>query len=104
MFETIQDYAWEIRSPSEPPRYSECFGFRTLLRLDTDTGIITTSMVNVCVRMFLEKRDHVLGQFTKSFMQLTVPDEKVELVDTFLTQLYAELERDPMWISKDCVV
>ncbi|KAB7498638.1 GTPase-activating protein and VPS9 domain-containing protein 1 [Armadillidium nasatum] len=72
---------------------------KLLLKLETDTSIVMTSMVNVCVRMFLEKRDESLAQFTRNFMQLTVPDEKVELVESFLGRLYSELERDPMWLS-----
>lgn len=59
-----------------------------------------SSIVGVCVRMFLEQREHSLSRFTHDFMLLTVPDEKVQLVENFLLQLYAELERDPMWISE----
>lgn len=58
-----------------------------------------SSIVGVCVRMFLERREQSLSRFTHDFMLLTVPDEKVQLVENFLMQLYSELERDPMWIS-----
>ncbi|CAL4099243.1 unnamed protein product, partial [Meganyctiphanes norvegica] len=68
-------------------------------RINVDANVICNSMVGLCVRLFLEKRDKVLSEFTYDFTQLTVPDEKVQLVENFLTKLYAELERDPMWIS-----
>ena len=71
-----------------------------LARLETDTSVVMTSMVGVCVRMFLEKRDTALARFTQAFTQLTASDDKVNQVEKFLNQLYAELERDPMWISK----
>ena len=76
------------------------FFFRLLSRIKGDTNIIMTSMVNVCVSMFLEKRETILSDFSKEFSQLTAPDEKVDLVESFLAKLHAEVERDPMWISK----
>ncbi|XP_076061882.1 GTPase activating protein and VPS9 domains 1 isoform X2 [Oratosquilla oratoria] len=72
---------------------------KLLSRLDVDCSVIMASLVNVCVRLFLERREQQLARFTFEFTQVTVPDEKVQLVEKFLTQLYAELERDPMWIS-----
>lgn len=68
-------------------------------RINVDANVICNSMVGLCVRLFLEKRDKLLSEFTYDFTQLTVPDEKVQLVENFLTKLYGELERDPMWIS-----
>lgn len=73
---------------------------RLLARIDADTEVVMSSIVGVCVRMFLERREQNLSRFTHEFTVLTVPDEKVQLVENFLSQLYSELERDPMWISK----
>ncbi|XP_063878825.1 GTPase-activating protein and VPS9 domain-containing protein 1-like isoform X2 [Scylla paramamosain] len=72
---------------------------KLLSRIKADSVVVMSSIVGVCVRMFLERRDQCLGRFTHDFTLLTVPDEKVQLVENFLTQLYSELERDPMWIS-----
>lgn len=73
---------------------------RLLSRIKADSLVVMSSIVGVCVRMFLERREQCLSRFTHDFMLLTVPDEKVQLVENFLMQLYSELERDPMWISK----
>ena len=75
-------------------------GTRLLSRIKADSLVVMSSIVGVCVRMFLERRDQCLSRFTRDFTLLTVPDEKEQLVDNFLTQLYSELERDPMWISE----
>ncbi|XP_047500303.1 GTPase-activating protein and VPS9 domain-containing protein 1-like isoform X1 [Penaeus chinensis] len=72
---------------------------KLLARIDADAEVVMASIVGVCVRMFLERREHNLSRFTHEFTVLTVPDEKVQLVENFLSQLYNELERDPMWIS-----
>ncbi|KAG0720177.1 GTPase-activating protein and VPS9 domain-containing protein 1 [Chionoecetes opilio] len=72
---------------------------KLLSRIKADSLVVMSSIVGVCVRMFLERREHCLGRFTRDFTILTVPDEKVQLVENFLTQLHSELERDPMWIS-----
>lgn len=76
------------------------FHSRLLSRIDADTAVVMSSIVGVCVRMFLERREQSLSHFTHDFTVLTVPDEKVQLVENFLSQLYSELERDPMWISE----
>lgn len=81
----------------------DCLHFiptRLLSRIKADSLVVMSSIVGVCVRMFLERREQCLSRFTHDFTLLTVPDEKVQLVENFLTQLYSELERDPMWISE----
>ncbi|XP_045595997.1 GTPase-activating protein and VPS9 domain-containing protein 1 isoform X2 [Procambarus clarkii] len=72
---------------------------KLLSRINADGAVVMSSIVGVCVRMFLERREQNLSRFTHDFTVLTVPDEKVQLVENFLTQLFSELERDPMWIS-----
>ncbi|KAK4303813.1 hypothetical protein Pmani_024199 [Petrolisthes manimaculis] len=72
---------------------------KLLLRISADTMVVMSSIVGECVRRFLERREQILSRFTHDFTLLTVPDEKVQLVETFLSQMYADLERDPMWIS-----
>ncbi|XP_069937394.1 GTPase-activating protein and VPS9 domain-containing protein 1 [Cherax quadricarinatus] len=73
---------------------------KLLSRINADGAVVMSSIVGVCVRMFLERREQSLSRFTHDFTVLTVPDEKVQLVENFLSQLFSELERDPMWISK----
>ncbi|KAK7074988.1 GTPase-activating protein and VPS9 domain-containing protein 1 [Halocaridina rubra] len=72
---------------------------KLLARINADTEVIMSSIVGVCLRMFLERREDVISHFTHKFALITDPDEKVQLVEDLLRQLYAELERDPMWIS-----
>ncbi|XP_066958236.1 GTPase-activating protein and VPS9 domain-containing protein 1 [Macrobrachium rosenbergii] len=72
---------------------------KLLARINADTEVIISSIVGVCLRMFLERREEIISQFTHKFALITDPDEKVQLVENLLGQLYSELERDPMWIS-----
>lgn len=54
-------------------------------------------LVAVCVRLFLEQRESRLAQFEDDFQQLTMPDEKTDLLDSFLLSLTAEMDRDAIW-------
>jgi hypothetical protein len=47
--------------------------------------------------MFLEKREQMLVSFTAEFQQLTLADEKTDLLNNFLHALSLEMEKDPMW-------
>jgi hypothetical protein len=47
--------------------------------------------------MFLEKREEMLGNFTAEFQQLTLADEKTDLLDNFLRTLSLEMDKDPTW-------
>jgi hypothetical protein len=47
--------------------------------------------------MFLEKREEMLGSFTAEFQQLTLADEKTDLLDNFLRTLSIEMDKDPTW-------
>jgi hypothetical protein len=47
--------------------------------------------------MFLEKREQMLGSFTAEFQQLTLADEKTDLLNNFLHTLALEMDKDPMW-------
>ncbi|KAG7172154.1 GTPase-activating protein and VPS9 domain-containing protein 1-like [Homarus americanus] len=80
------------------PEFGQPTGNELLSRINADGAVVMSSIVGVA-RMFLERREHSLSRFTHDFTVLTVPDEKVQLIENFLSQLYSELERDPMWIS-----
>jgi len=47
--------------------------------------------------MFLERREQMLGSFTAEFQQLTLADEKTDLLNNFLHTLALEMDKDPMW-------
>jgi len=71
--------------------------FRLTERLKCDREVCSRFLVAVCVRMFLEKREQMLGSFTAEFQQLTLADEKTDLLNNFLHTLALEMDKDPMW-------
>ncbi|KAI5692271.1 hypothetical protein M8J77_000910 [Diaphorina citri] len=64
------------------------------VKCDKDVGY--KFLVSICVRLFLENRESSVVQFTDEFKQLTLPDEKNDLLDNFLSKLYEDLEKDPI--------
>ncbi|XP_033609834.1 GTPase-activating protein and VPS9 domain-containing protein 1 isoform X3 [Cryptotermes secundus] len=66
-------------------------------RLKCDCQVCSRFLVAVCVTMFLEKREQILGSFTAEFQQLTLADEKTDLLDNFLHTLSVEMDKDPTW-------
>ncbi|XP_069695345.1 GTPase-activating protein and VPS9 domain-containing protein 1 [Periplaneta americana] len=66
-------------------------------RLKCDRQVCSRFLVAVCVTMFLEKREQMLGNFTAEFQQLTLADEKTDLLDNFLHTLALEMDKDPTW-------
>ncbi|XP_054272396.1 receptor-mediated endocytosis protein 6 homolog [Macrosteles quadrilineatus] len=66
-------------------------------RLKNDKTVSSAFLIAVCVRIFLEKREAMLDQFTAEFQQLTLADEKNDLLDSFLQTLTAEMDRDSLW-------
>ncbi|XP_021936373.1 receptor-mediated endocytosis protein 6 homolog isoform X2 [Zootermopsis nevadensis] len=66
-------------------------------RLKCDRQVCSRFLVAVCVTMFLEKREEILGSFTVEFQQLTLADEKTDLLDNFLHTLSLEMDKDPTW-------
>lgn len=72
-------------------------GFRLTERLKCDRQVCSRFLVAVCVTMFLEKREEMLGSFTVEFQQVTLADEKTDLLDNFLHTLSLEMDKDPIW-------
>lgn len=72
-------------------------GFRLTERLKCDRQVCSRFLVAVCVTMFLEKREQMLGSFTAEFQHLTLADEKTDLLDNFLHTLSLEMDKDPTW-------
>lgn len=74
-----------------------CTVFRLTERLKNDKLVCCAFLIAVCVRIFLEKREAMLDHFTSEFQQLTLADEKNDLLDSFLQSLTVEMDRDPLW-------
>lgn len=54
----------------------------------------------MCVRLFLEKYDNDVKAFCEEFRQLTMVDEKYDLLMNFLQSLYAMMRPETMWQGK----
>ncbi|XP_014237256.1 receptor-mediated endocytosis protein 6 homolog isoform X1 [Trichogramma pretiosum] len=66
-------------------------------RVKCDGDAVNSHLVLVCVKVFLDKWDKILQTFFDQFKKLTVSDEKQDLVDGFLNNLYTEMENDLIW-------
>lgn len=53
----------------------------------------------MCVQRHLKHREEDLRDFETNFQQLLMPDEKTELLYSFLEGVVAEMERDPLWTN-----
>ncbi|KAK3920325.1 Receptor-mediated endocytosis protein 6-like protein [Frankliniella fusca] len=76
---------------------------RMIERIKCEGAVCNRCVVSVCVRMFLERREGQVNDFTEEFQQLTLADEKTDLLENFLLTLAADMERDPFWsgVNKD---
>ncbi|KAK6641198.1 hypothetical protein RUM44_012907 [Polyplax serrata] len=70
---------------------------RMIERIETDSRVCQKFLVALCVRIFLERREDLCSSFSKEFQQLSLPDEKTDLLDKFLMELSQQLERDHNW-------
>lgn len=52
---------------------------------------------SICVRLFLQKREQPLLQFTTEFHSLTLADEKSDLLRNFLSTLEKQVDSDATW-------
>ncbi|XP_029846298.2 receptor-mediated endocytosis protein 6 homolog [Ixodes scapularis] len=68
-----------------------------LRRTQRDRDVCQTHLATLCVRHFLDPREHHLQTFSRSFQGLTVGDEKAQLVEKFLQFLFRGMEVDPTW-------
>ncbi|QQP35680.1 GTPaseactivating protein and VPS9 domaincontaining protein 1like [Caligus rogercresseyi] len=72
---------------------------RLLSRMNIDRDVCTSYLVYVVVRFFLEEREKSLHMFVQKFKELTVPDEKTALMNSFLSSMNEALLSDPIWSS-----
>uniref|UniRef100_A0A1B6E0D7 Receptor-mediated endocytosis protein 6 homolog n=1 Tax=Clastoptera arizonana TaxID=38151 RepID=A0A1B6E0D7_9HEMI len=70
---------------------------RLIERVKCDRTVCSAFLIAVCVRLFLEKRETLINEFTTEFQQLTLPDEKNDLLDKFLHKLSVDMDRDSIW-------
>ncbi len=70
---------------------------RLLSRMEVDQRVCSQVLVSVCVRLFLERREKQLQQFVTSFRETSVADEKTASVESFLAELWTQLEEEPTW-------
>ncbi|XP_067940772.1 GTPase-activating protein and VPS9 domain-containing protein 1-like [Watersipora subatra] len=75
-----------------------------LLTLNRDKESCFSSLIQECVKVFLEKRDSRLRLLQKNFAKLQSPDEKAAELEECLSFLYAELDRDGMWTGANAVM
>lgn len=68
-----------------------------LRRTQRDRDVCQTHLATLCVRHFLDPREHHVQTFSRSFQGLTVGDEKAQLVEKFLQFLFRGMEVDPTW-------
>lgn len=66
-------------------------------RIKCERAVCDRCVVSVCVRMFLERREVQVTDFTLEFQQLTLADEKTDFLENFLQTLATDMERDPFW-------
>lgn len=66
-------------------------------RVRTDQELCCNYLLSVCVRLFLERRDDLLSRFVTEFQQLTLADEKNDLLNDFLENIAVQMEADPTW-------
>lgn len=70
---------------------------RLLSRMEVDQRVCSQYLVSVCVRIFLERKEKQMQQFVYKFKELSVSDEKIALMESFLQKLWRQLEEDPSW-------
>ena len=68
---------------------------RLLSRMDADRRVCSAHQLNVCSRLFLEKREKQMLTFVANFKDsCSASDEKIALMERFLNSLWSQLESD----------
>lgn len=62
-------------------------------RLKRDREMCNRHLIDCCVRLFMEKRESLVDELQRQFSELTVGDEKIDLLEEFIVKLMTELER-----------
>ena len=68
---------------------------RLLQRMEADRRVCSAHQLNVCIRVFLERREKQMVNFVTNFREAcSASDEKIALMERFLASLWAKLETD----------
>ena len=68
---------------------------RLLSRMEADRRVCSAHQLNVCVRLFLERREKQMVNFVTNFREsCSASDEKIALMECFLHSLWSQLEAD----------
>ena len=68
---------------------------RLLQRMEADRRVCSAHQLNVCIRVFLERREKHMVNFVTNFREAcSASDEKIALMERFLASLWAQLEAD----------
>ena len=68
---------------------------RLLQRMEADRRVCSSHQLNVCIRLFLEKREKQMINFVTNFREsCSASDEKIALMERFLASLWAQLDAD----------
>ncbi|XP_074654278.1 GTPase-activating protein and VPS9 domain-containing protein 1-like isoform X2 [Tubulanus polymorphus] len=70
---------------------------RLIDRVRRDKEICHKHFISTCVHRFLQKRENSVIRFMDEFHKLTMPDEKTDLVEQFLDELYNAIMSDSQW-------
>jgi len=75
--------------------------------MEMDRRVCMAYLISVCIRIFLERRERELSEFVTEFKSASASDEKIALMERFLSELWSQLETDStsmMWslmVSED---
>lgn len=68
---------------------------RLLSRMEADRRVCSSHQMNVCIRLFLERREKQMVKFVTAFKEsCSASDEKIALMENFLSSLWSQLEAD----------
>ncbi|KAK3088488.1 hypothetical protein FSP39_019810 [Pinctada imbricata] len=70
---------------------------RLVNRVKRDKAVCNNHLTQVCVRLYVERKEGNVIKFITDFQKLTMPDEKTDLVEKFLQYLYQNMYQDPIW-------
>ncbi|KAL8612814.1 hypothetical protein ACOMHN_033484 [Nucella lapillus] len=70
---------------------------KMLVRVERDKEIISKHLINVCVRIFIERHERRVLQFIAQFQKLEMADEKTDQVENFLKEMYIDMMQDDLW-------
>lgn len=66
-------------------------------RIKCEQEVCKNFFASICVRIFLQKKEQQLLQFATEFHNLTLADEKNDLLRNFLSTLEKQVDNDVMW-------